>query len=67
MSNPREILEAIHSNLRDSFAQIRKVHYNQNRKGYDYELVLAEYLENYLGNIVEFHTCVGILDRDLNF
>jgi hypothetical protein len=60
-----KLLEAVESELRDKFNQLRNLHYNPNTKGYSYEKALKDFLELYLGGIYDFHVRVPIVDFQL--
>ncbi|HML03608.1 MAG TPA: DUF6602 domain-containing protein [Candidatus Bathyarchaeia archaeon] len=64
-SEAKTLLDAIETQLNNSFQAIRNLKYNPNTKGYDYEGILKKFFEDYLGNAFEFLTRVGVIDNEL--
>jgi len=60
-----KLLDAIEEQLKTRFQEIRHKVYNPNTKGYDYEEILKQFLEDYLGGAFDFLIRVGILDAEL--
>lgn len=65
MVESKWLLDAADEGLRNRFKETKKLLFNSNSKGGNYENILAQYLESYLGNLVDFHTRSGILDAGL--
>lgn len=51
--------------LRNRFQEIYDRKYNPNTKGYDYERILGNFLEDYLGGAYNFNIRVGVIDNEL--
>jgi hypothetical protein len=60
-----DMLTEMEQDLKNNFNTIKTKHYNQNTKGYDYENVLKDFLEAYLGGIYDFHSRVPLIDAEL--
>lgn len=65
MPDKSEILKKIQAGFREEFDKIREMRYNPNTKGYDYEKILKEFYEQYLGNLFNFYTRVPLYDKEL--
>jgi hypothetical protein len=51
--------------LRNRFAELRDQKYNPNSKGYDYEEIVKEFFEDYMGGAFDLLIRVGVLDNEL--
>lgn len=65
MASIEEVSQGITKQFQDSFTTIRETHYNPNTKGYSYEKILKDFLEKYLGGILDFYVRSAILDSEL--
>lgn len=61
----KRLLGAIEQQLNNRFNEIRSEKYNPNTKGFDYEIVLKDFLNSYLNGGFNFFVRVGILDVGL--
>lgn len=61
----KRLLGAIEKQLNNRFDEIRSEKYNPNTKGFDYEIVLKDFLNSYLNGGFDFFVRVGILNVDL--
>ena len=59
------LLDGIEQELRNRFNELRKQKYNSNTKGYDYEKILKEFFEYYIGGAFDLIIRVGTLDSEL--
>jgi hypothetical protein len=55
----------IDKQLRNRFQEIYDRKYNPNTKGFDYEKILGEFLQGYLGGAFNFQLRVGIIDNEM--
>ena len=55
----KEILDAIEKQLRNRFQEIFDEKYNQNTKGFDYEQLIGEFLQEYLDGAFDFLIRLG--------
>jgi len=62
----QRIVEAMSSTTTGKFKEIREIHYNPNVKGGSYEVVVREFLANYLGGRFEFYNRCSLLDTKLH-
>lgn len=60
-----EILTRIEEQLKTKFEELRNEKYNQNTKGYDYEEIVKQFLEDYIGGGFEVLIRMGVLDAEL--
>lgn len=60
-----EILTRIEEQLKTKFEELRSEKYNQNTKGYDYEEIVKQFFEDYVGGGFEVLIRMGILDAEL--
>ena len=65
LEEAKEILDAIEKQLKNRFQEIFDEKYNQNTKGFDYEQLLGEFLQEYLGGAFNFLIRVGVIDNEL--
>ncbi|MCK4405690.1 MAG: hypothetical protein KAV43_04215 [Hadesarchaea archaeon] len=61
----RAIVQSMEGRLRDEFARLRKVIFNPNVKGQEYELRVKEFFEPYLMGVYDFHVRCSLLDAEL--
>ncbi|MCL5949332.1 MAG: hypothetical protein M1490_02505 [Candidatus Bathyarchaeota archaeon] len=60
-----EILTKIEEQLIIKFDKLRKQKYNPNTKGYDYEEIVKQFYEDYVGGAFDVQIRMGILDAEL--
>jgi hypothetical protein len=60
-----KLLDTIEEQLKTKFAELRDQRYNPNTKGYDYEEIVKEFFEAYVGGAFELLIRVGLLDVEL--
>lgn len=61
-----KLLEAIEKGFTDKFDELRNIYFNPNTKGYEYELILKEFLESYFSGFYEFYVRVPLIDFELD-
>jgi hypothetical protein len=60
-----EVLKRIEEQLTTKFGELRDEKYNPNTKGYDYEEIVRQFYEDYVGGGFEVLIRMGILDVEL--
>ena len=53
MNDKESLIRNAVKQVKNRFEEIRRLHYNQNTKGYDYEKICKEFFEIYLGSLYD--------------
>lgn len=61
----KKLLDPIEKQIENRFDEIRNRVYNPNTKGFDYEEILRQFYDDYLGGPFDFLLRMGILDVEL--
>ena len=62
--NKESLIRNAIKQVKNRFEEIRRLHYNQNTKGYDYEKICKEFFEIYLGSLYEFYIRASVVDYE---
>lgn len=59
--------KAIEGQIKNNIESFKYINYNPNTKGADYEKVICDLLNTYLGSRFEFYTRAQIVDREMKY
>ena len=59
----KSLIRAAMDQIKNRFEEIRRISYNPNTKGHNYEEICRKFFESYLGSLYDFYTRASIVDH----